>query len=166
MVATATIGEGDDACTATDTKSFTVKVNAPAVVLNEISGVSTICYGGETELSISTTTGTTGTVTYVWNTQETTSTITVEPTATANYSVVATATVGEGNEACSVTASKSLTVTVNTPAVTLSGITGTTTICKDPNGQGTILSVEPASNTGTMSYEWSNSRTQDTWSTH
>ena len=158
---TATIGN----CTATDTKSFTVNVNAPAVVLNEISGTSTICYGGETELSISTTTGTKGNVTYVWNTQETASSITVNPTENTTYSVVATATVGEDNEACSVTASKSVEVTVNDPAVTLSDITGTTTICKDPNGQGTILSVEPASNTGTMSYAWSNNRTQDTWNT-
>ena len=166
VVATATIGEGNDACTATDTTSFTVNVNAPAVVLNEISGTSTICNGGETELSISTTTGTKGNVTYVWNTQETTSAITVEPTSTTEYSVVATATVGEGNEACSVSASKSVEVTVNAPAVTLSNIQATrTTICREPNGNGTTLSVEPVSNTGNVTYSWSNNRTEDTWNT-
>ncbi len=154
VVATATLGEGDEACTATDTKSFTVKVNAPAVVLNEISGTSTICYGDETELSISTATGTKGDVTYVWNTQETTSTITVEPTATTTYSVVATATVGEGNEACSVTASESVEVTVNAPAVALSDIEPVT-ICK--GGQGATLTVGTIADgtNGELSYVWS-----------
>ena len=156
--ATATMGEGENACTATATKSFTVNVNAPAVVLDEISGTTTICSGDETELSISTATGTKGTVTYVWNTQETTSTITVNPTENTTYSVVATATVGEGDNACSVTASKSVEVTVNAPAVVLTDIQATrATICREPNGNGTTLSVGATSDgtNGTLSYAWS-----------
>ncbi len=152
--ATATMGEGENACTATATKSFTVNVNAPAVVLDAISGTTTICSGDETELSISTATGTKGTVTYVWNTQETTSAITVNPDETTEYSVVATATVGEGNEACSVTASKSVEVTVNAPAVALSDIEPVT-ICK--GGQGTTLAVGAIADgtNGELSYVWS-----------
>ena len=164
VVATATLGTGDNACTATATKSFTVNVNAPAVVLNEISGTTTICSGGSTDLSISTTTGTKGTVTYVWNTQETDNTITVSPTSNTTYIVTATATVGEGNEACFVTASKSVEVTVNTPAVQLADM-DPVTICQ--GGNGTTLSVEVIADgtNGELSYAWSNNRTQDTWNT-
>ena len=155
VVVTATVDDNDVPCTATATKSVTVTVNAPAVVLGDITGTTTICKGEETTLTIaSDADGTNGTVTYVWNTQETESSITVEPDATTEYSVVATALVNTNDVECTATATKSVTVTVNAPAVQLADI-DPITICK--GGQGTTLAVGAISDGtyGVLSYVWS-----------
>ena len=158
VVATATVGTGDDACSKTDTKEVEVTVNAPAVQLADMDPV-TICQGGQgTTLTIGTINdGTNGTLSYAWSEGNTaiensnSESISVNPETTTTYTVVVTATVNTNDVVCTATASKSVTVTVNAPAVTLSEISGNTVIC---NGSSTNLSVTANNVTGEVSYAW------------
>ena len=142
-------------CSAMDTA--TVTVNDPKVLLNPITGDTTICYSNSTSLSV-TTSNYTGTLTYQWFKDDVKMVGRVHDTlnniATAGaYKVVATATVGEGASACPVTASEEVTVEVLHPEVNTPTVSGTTTIC---NGNITTLTASVGEGTvGAITYEWS-----------
>ena len=134
-------------CTATDTKSVQVTVNAPVAGTLNVVGNTTICAGNSTTLTASVT-GNTGTMAYAWSPAtglDATSgaQVTANPTATTTYTVTATATVGT----CTTSTTKQVTVTVNQiPTV---AITGNTTFC-----QGNTETLSATS--GYAQYAWSN----------
>jgi uncharacterized repeat protein (TIGR01451 family) len=119
-------------CTATASQAVTVNPTPTA----SISGTSTICNGGNTNLTA------TGGGTYLWSTGATSALINVNPTANATYTVTVTNASG-----CTATASQAVTVN---PLPTAS-ISGTAVIC---NGGNTNLT---ASGGGT--YLWSTGAT-------
>jgi uncharacterized protein YjdB len=124
-------------CNTTTCTSATVTVNTLSVAPTVISGVTTICNGQSTTLTVSGGTLGTGAVaewfsgscggTFV----ATGNSITVSPSADITYYVRYKGT-------CNSTTCASATVTVNTLSVTPTTISGTTTIC---NGQSTTLTV-------------------------
>ena len=147
VTATATRNVYDVICTATDTKSVQVTVNAPVAGTLNVIGNTTICAGNSTTLTASVT-GNTGTMSYAWSPAtglDATSgaQVTANPTATTTYTVTATATVGT----CTTSTTKQVTVTVNQiPTV---AITGNTTFC-----QGNTETLSATS--GYAQYVWSN----------
>ncbi len=147
VTATATRNVYDVICTATDTKSVQVTVNAPVAGTLNVVGNTTICAGNSTTLTASVT-GNTGTMAYAWSPAtglDATSgaQVTANPTATTTYTVTATATVGT----CTTSTTKQVTVTVNQiPTV---AITGNTTFC-----QGNTETLSATS--GYAQYAWSN----------
>ena len=116
--------------------SIYVKVNPNPNV--QISGPDYICYGNMATLTAS------GANTYLWNTNETASSISVTPAATTTYSVT-----GYDIKGCHTTASKVLNVE-SLPVITVSG---TKTICA---GQSTTLTAA-----GGVSYLWDNGATSN-----
>ena len=113
VTATATRNLYGTVCTATDTKSVLVTVNAPVAGTLNVVGNTTICAGNSTTLTASVT-GNTGTMAYAWSPAtglDATSgaQVTANPTATTTYTVTATATVGT----CTTSTTKQVTVTVN-----------------------------------------------------
>ena len=147
VTATATRNLYGTVCTATDTKSVLVTVNAPVAGTLNVIGNTTICAGNSTTLTASVT-GNTGTMAYAWSPAtglDATSgaQVTANPTATTTYTVTATATVGT----CATSTTKQVTVTVNQiPTV---AITGNTTFC-----QGNTETLSATS--GYAQYAWSN----------
>ena len=147
VTATATRNLSGTICTATDTKSVQVTVNAPVAGTLNVVGNTTICAGNSTTLTASIT-GNTGTMAYAWSPAtglDATSgaQVTANPTATTTYTVTATATVGT----CTTSTTKQVTVTVNQiPTV---AITGNTTFC-----QGNTETLSATS--GYAQYLWSN----------
>ena len=88
----------------------------PNVGTLTISGDEAICQGGNAILTAAVA-GNSGDVTYVWNNDQTGATITVSPTATAEYSVLATATLTANGVNCTATNEESFSVTVNQPTI-------------------------------------------------
>lgn len=115
-------------CTDSDTLEITI---APAPVGN-ISGITTICFGGSTTLTAS------GGSSYLWNTTDVTPAITVSPVATTVYTVTVTNASG-----CADTVS----ATVNVSSQLSGNITGNTAICA---GESTTLTASGGNN-----YAWS-----------
>ncbi len=147
VTATATVG----ACTASTTKQVTVTVNNPIAGTINVTGNTTICKGNSTTLTASAT-GNSGTMTYAWSpstglSATTGNQVTANPTSTTTYTVTGTATIG----ACTATATKQVTVTVNNPIAGTINVAGNTTIC---NGQNTTLTASASDYSGAMTYVW------------
>ena len=110
---------------------MTISVNSLPVI-SPIGNTSTICLGQSTTLSVS------GAASYLWSTGSSSSSITVNPTSNATYSIT-----GTGVNGCIKT--ETFTVQVNSlPTITISG---NSTIC---NGTSTTLNAS-----GATSYTWS-----------
>ena len=108
----------------------------------------TICAGGSTQLTVSSTSGGlpgNGTYTYVWSTTSTNTFINVSPGASTTYSVVVT----EGGSACS--ASTSNFVTVAPLPVITSPVGETDVLCNGGNTGTITISVS----SGTAPFEYS-----------
>jgi gliding motility-associated-like protein len=113
------------------TATMTISVNSLPVI-SPIGNTSTICLGQSTTLSVS------GAASYLWSTGSSSSSITVNPTSNATYSIT-----GTGVNGCIKT--ETFTVQVNSlPTITISG---NSTIC---NGTSTTLNAS-----GATSYTWS-----------
>ncbi|MCG9911799.1 MAG: T9SS type A sorting domain-containing protein, partial [Flavobacteriales bacterium] len=128
-------------CNTTTCASQTVTVNTLSVAPTGITGISTICAGGNTTLTLSGGSLGTGAV-WRWYTGSCGGTlvgsgtsILVSPGSTTTYFVRAEGT-------CNTTTCASQTVTVNTLSVAPTGITGTSTIC---NGNSTTLTLSGGS---------------------
>ncbi len=140
VTATATVGEGQNACQATSTKSVSITVNAPAIEMAAVTGTSSICLGGNSQLTASTESQT-GAVTYVWTPNATLtpvqtvsdgSIVTATPTTAGDitYKVVGTALVNTNSVSCTAKDSITFTLTAN-DTVTLSATNLAQTVCKD-----------------------------------
>ena len=135
------------------TATATVTVNNPRVVLNEITGQTTICEGGNTSLKITTRNHTSDTLKYQWyrgNTKldghvyDTLNNVTLA----GNYKVEVTAWIGE----CSYSDTAKVTVEMLQPSVTTPTVAGETTICA---GASTQLTVSATLSAGASpSYTW------------
>ena len=157
VIATATQTVYGMTCTATDTKTVQVTVNAPAtgtvyVTSNAPGGDNTICKGNGTTIT-ATATGNNGDMTYAWSPATgldatTGGQVTATPNTTTTYTVTATATVGS----CTATTTQQITITVNNPVAGTVNVTGVTTICA---GDNTTLTASTTGNTGDMTYAWS-----------
>lgn len=119
-------------CSNTATVTITVNTN-PNV---QISGPDYVCVGNVANLTAS------GAETYVWNTDETTTSISVSPLTTSTYSVT-----GYDTNGCHTTSSK----VVNVESLPVISVSGAKTICA---GQSTTLTA-----TGGVTYQWSNGET-------
>lgn len=133
---------GENACGNTTCTPITVTIQSLSTAPTGISGVTTICNGGSTTLSV--TGGSLGTgASWNWYSGScggtlvgTGSSITVSPTSNTTYFVRAEGT-------CNTTGCASALVTVNTLSTAPGSVTvGTTPIC---NGQSTTLSVNGGS---------------------
>ncbi|MGE0636401.1 MAG: T9SS type A sorting domain-containing protein [Bacteroidia bacterium] len=137
-------------CNTTTCASVTVTVNTLSVAPTGATGVTTICNGSSTTLTVSGGSAGTG-ATAQWFTGScggasagTGNSINVSPTTTTTYYVRYSGT-------CNTTTCATVTVTVNTLSVAPTGATGTTTIC---NGGSTTLTVAGGSaGTGAVA-EW------------
>lgn len=137
-------------CNSTTCASITVTVNQLSVAPTSISGISTICNGNSTTLSV--TGGSLGTgANWQWYTAScggasagSGNSITVSPTSTTTYFVRA-----EG--VCNTTLCASVTVTVNQLSTDPVSIAGISTICL---GQSTTLSVQGGSLGSGASWQW------------
>ncbi len=118
------VGTNTAGCSSSAIKSLTVSVN-PSV---SISGTSSLCAGSSVGLTAN------GANTYSWNTNATTASISVSPTANITYTVVGTNSAG-----CSSSAITSLTVNA-LPAIGVT--TSNTLICV---GQSASLTTSGAS---------------------
>ena len=156
VTVTAKVGD----CTFTANDAMTVTVLSPSLTLGDtITGERTICKGERPALTVWMATAPNGTISYEWNTGETTSTITPEPTDTTKYVVTVTATLTANNTNCSVSAKDSVVVNVNAPAITLNAISGPdhNTICL---GDNATLTASPASSHGEVTYQWLQGQTE------
>ena len=115
---TATNTVNDVVCTATETREFTVTVNAPAVTLGDIPTQS-ICEGSTLNLSATPSGTTSGTVSYSWtgpnsftSTQQNPRITNVTSVNAGTYYVTATATNVVNDVTCTVTSSKHASVQV------------------------------------------------------
>ena len=115
---TATNTVNNVVCTATETREFTVTVNAPAVTLGDIPTQS-ICEGSTLNLSATPSGTTTGTVSYSWtgpnsftSTQQNPRITNVTSVNAGTYYVTATATNVVNDVTCTVTSSKHASVQV------------------------------------------------------
>ncbi|MCR4736813.1 MAG: InlB B-repeat-containing protein, partial [Bacteroidales bacterium] len=149
VVATAT----QNGCTATDTKTVTVTVNAPSVTLADMSAI-TVCAGGNINLAASTSGTPVGNVTYSWTgpngytaTGQNPSRSNATTAMAGQYTVVATATVGS----CTVTDTKTVTVTVSAPSVTLADMSAITVCAGDNINLAASTSGTPV---GDVTYSW------------
>lgn len=146
----------NNGCTNSTSKEITKK-SLPTLTLADISGNTTICNGSNTELTVNHSGDNINTVAYSWTPATGLSaanikTVTAAPTATTTYTVSVTATSADG---CTKSASKSATVTVNSPAVTLNDMQNEA-IC---NGSPITIYAPVASHSdnGQLSYIWSSS---------
>lgn len=114
--------------------SYSVNVNPLPIVT--ISGLDSVCEGTSTTLTAS------GATNYEWNTNETSTTITVNPNGTTTYSVI-----GYDGNNCSNSANFTVGI-MSQPSVT---ITGDEVIC-----DGGIASLTAA---GANTYEWNTTET-------
>jgi hypothetical protein len=144
-------------CGTTNSNEVVVTVNTASVAPTSISGTTTICNGGSTILTA--VGGTLGTgANYQWGTGavvgtsplggQTASTLTVSPSSATTYWVRIESTTSP----CTAnTTGVTQLVTVNTPSVAPTSITGTTTICS-PNST-TLTAVGGTLGTG-ANYQW------------
>jgi SdrD B-like domain/Secretion system C-terminal sorting domain len=130
-------------CTATATKTL-----SPAPSISAIAAVAAICGGESTQLTAN------GGVSYVWNTNATTASINVSPSATAIYTVTATAANG-----C--TKSATVEVVVRDLIINTSLTANNLTSCTTNNGS---ILVNATGNSGALQYRinggaWQSSNT-------
>jgi len=130
-----------------------ITVNHPVITLQNMPAAS-VCEGGNTTLTAVPATQN-GTITYEWKQQGsatvlgTNASLLVSPTVATTYTVTATATIGS----CIETDTKSVTVSVVTPSVTLNDIAATETVlCA---GSSTTLTSSYSSAVGEVTYAWS-----------
>ncbi len=139
---------GADGCTATTT----VTVSQPAqltITTNNPNTTNIICHGDNNGAIMVTTSGGTGTITYLWNTGATTQMI--SNLSAGTYSVTATDANG-----CTVTT----THTITEPAVLTA--TGSGTDVTTVGGTNGTATVTPVGGTGPYTYLWSNGATTQT----
>jgi PKD repeat protein len=130
---TYTVTGTSNGCSSTATQLITVNA-LPNVVVN--STVATICSGQSVSLNA------TGATTYLWNSGQTTSSITVNPSTSAVYTVTGT------SNGCSATATKSITVNA-IPNVSVNATSST--IC---SGQSATITAS-----GAITYSWNSGQT-------
>jgi autotransporter-associated beta strand protein len=137
-------------CNTTSCASVLVTVFSPSVAPTGISGTTTICAGGSTTLTLSGGTAGTGAIAE-WFTGScggtsagTGNSITVSPASSTTYYVRYSGT-------CNTTTCVSVFVTVNSPSVAPTGITGTTTICA---GGSTTLTLSGGTPGTGATAEW------------
>jgi hypothetical protein len=137
-------------CNTTSCASVLVTVFSPSVAPTGISGTTTICAGGSTTLTLSGGTAGTGAIAE-WFTGScggtsagTGNSITVSPASSTTYYV-------RYNGTCNTTSCASVFVTVNSPSVAPTGITGTTTICA---GSSTTLTLSGGTPGTGATVEW------------
>ena len=117
----------NDGCEGTE-KTFTITVNNPVVgTVIASADPATICNGASTELTASAT-GNSGTMSYLWSTDDIDATISVSPTVNTTYTVTATATVGGCTAATTKQVSVAITdepeiTSISTPAAVCDGET-------------------------------------------
>ena len=153
VTATATNVVNGVTCTATSTKSTIVSVSNPSVVLKNL-GDQTVC-AGDNLAKTAQDSSHTGTVTYAWsgpNGFTATGAYMYRSNMTSadagTYTVTATATSG----VCTATDTKSMNVTVYSPAIALEDMTAQT-LCA---GATLNLTATPSStSSGTVTYSWS-----------
>ena len=147
---TLTAYNGAMECPVTATASKTITVNTPAIAsLTVTPNDTTICQGGAATIVANATSS--DAITYLWDTQETGSTI--HPATANTYTVTATATKVVNEVSCTLDSVKSAVVKVLTPSIALQKI-GDKTVC-----DGTPVTLEAQFNgnpAGTPSYEWKN----------
>ena len=128
----------------------------PAVTLSVIDDI-TACAGDDITLNAELSGESNGNVSFNWTGPNYTSTeqnINLNDITTAQdgeYTVTATATLVANDVTCTASDIKSVTVTVNTPAVTLADITDKTACAGDNVSINATLSGTPS---GTVSYSW------------
>lgn len=133
--------------TATDSKGCTQTTTAvvsqpPAIILNPASG-SANCGSSNGNVAI-TGSGGTGSLSYVWNTGATGTTLT--GVAAGSYTVTAT-----DSKNCT----QSAVVTIsNSPSPAINSLTGTSLAC--PGSNSGTTTVNASGGTGTLTYNWSN----------
>ncbi len=154
VVATATVTANGISCPKTDSKTVTVTVNDPQVSLNTMAS-KTVCYGGNTSLTVSTNNFNADDLSYEWKkgdnvlAGEESSTLTLNNLQeSATYTVTVTATKGE----CPKTATATATVTVLHPTVETPTFTGVTTICQGGSTDLTVSAAHDANST--VTYHW------------
>ncbi|WP_370637867.1 T9SS sorting signal type C domain-containing protein [Flavobacterium wongokense] len=137
-------------CNTTTCASQLITVNTLSTAPTGITGTSTICNGNSTTLTVSGGAAGTG-ATVQWFTGScggtsagTGNSITVSPSSNTTYYVRYSGT-------CNTTTCASQLVTVNTPSVAPTGITGTTTIC---NGNSTTLTISGGTSGTGASVQW------------
>ena len=139
---------GTDANGCKNTASIDVTKKSPAVEMAADQSL-TICNGTSTSLTASTTSSE-GTVTYEWNTGETTASITTgNLTAAATYTVTATATI----DACSVTDEQKFNVAVY-DAFNAGTISGNDAICAGSILTSHMTETAATGGNGTITYQW------------
>ncbi len=137
-------------CNSTDCATITVTVNTLSTAPTGATGITTICPGSSTTLTVDGGTKGTGAITE-WFTGAcggtaagTGDAITVSPTVTTTYYV-------RYSGSCNSTGCATVTVTVNTASTAPTGATGTTTICP---GNSTTLTVDGGSKGTAAITEW------------
>ena len=139
------------------TVPVTVQVNTPSVTLANLSD-TTVCIGGDILLNVALSSEPTGSVTYLWtsnngysSTQQNNTILNAQSAHAGTYEVVATASQTVAGSTCTVTDSKIMSVTVNPmPNIVISGENST---CEG------VAATWTAS--GANSYLWSNNSTSN-----
>ncbi len=161
-VVTATVGE----CVKKDSTTATVTVLHPTVETPTFTGVTTICQGGSTPLTASAGHDENSTVSYLWDPASgldytDRATVNANPTETISYTIMAVAKTTAAGVNCYDTAYQTVTVTVNTPQLSLNGISIydnsnnteiSNIICKDTTVKLTANTTVYEGNTNT--YTW------------
>ncbi|MCR4825328.1 MAG: InlB B-repeat-containing protein, partial [Bacteroidales bacterium] len=138
-------------CTAEGSAQVTVTVNTPNAGTTTIGDV-TICNGGDGTTLTASTTGNTGTMTYTWDHDlGTGASKNVNPTATTTYNVTTLATNVVNGVTCTAEGSAQVTVTVNTPSVTLADMNAISVCAGDDINLAAIIS---GASVGDVTYSW------------
>ena len=138
-------------CSVTAKDSVVINVNSPAITLNEIVGPdhNTICLGDTATLSVTPATQH-GEVTYQWLKNDVTvgntPTIKQTPEDDCDFTVIATATVGN----CPKQATRNISIYVNKPAIEMNDIADQT-ICL---GTEATFTASTQTLVGTVAYAW------------